>query len=121
MAKLETQGPAGEVQMTGYFDQGPQRHSFHRYRMATPKRVQVDAVAVIGCHHGQASEPAFGRFRLLDDGQAAARPGEVQQIQCHGHILTLSKGSSNQLASARFSRMISALRSMSAWSDIFAP
>ena len=57
--------------MAGHFDEGPQRHPFQRYRMTTPKRVQVDAMAVIRGKHGQAGQSAFGRFRLMDDRQAA--------------------------------------------------
>src|SRR6266566_4393427 len=120
LTKLETHRPADQVQMGSHFDEGPQRHPLQRYRMTTPKRVQVDAMAMIRGNHGQASQSAFGRFGLLDDGQAAPA-GEVEQARGHGHILTLSRGSRNQRASERCSRMISALKSMSACSGIFVP
>jgi hypothetical protein len=38
--------------------------------MTTPKRIEVNAVAVIRGNHGEAGKSAFGRFRLLDDRQA---------------------------------------------------
>src|ERR1051325_4404789 len=121
MGKLETQRPAGEIQIAGDFHQRSQRHAFERYRMAASQLIQVDTVAVIGRKHGQASQPAFGRLRLLDDWEPPFRVGEVQQVQCHLHILTLSKGSRNHVTSERCSRMMSAFRSMSAWSVILAP
>src|SRR5262249_49125364 len=87
--------------------------------MATPERVQVDAVAVIGTYHGQAGEPAFSRFSLLDNREAALA-AEIQQ-GCHDHILILSSGPRSQFINERFSRMISALRSISAWSSMCLP
>src|SRR6266536_4863189 len=119
LAKLETHGPAGQVQMGGHFNEGPEGYPLQRYRMAAPKRIQVDVVPVIRRNHGQASQSALGRFRLLDDGQAA--PAAEVQARCHGHILTLSKGSRNQPIRERCSRMISALKSMSAWSGSLLP
>jgi hypothetical protein len=56
--------------------------------MAAPKRVQVDAVAVIRANHGQAREPALSCFGLLHDREVASA-AEIQEAR-HGHIMTLS-------------------------------
>jgi hypothetical protein len=80
--------------------------------MATPERVQIDAVAVIRANHSQAGEPAFSCFGLLHNGEVAPA-AEIQEAR-HGHILTLSSGSMIQVISERFWRIISALKSISA-------
>ena len=113
MFKLVSHRSADEIQMAGHFHEGPQGHPFLRYGMTTPEGVQIDTVPVIRREHGQASQSAFRCFRLIYDGQAAAA-SEAQHTHCQGDILMLSNGSSNQLISDRCSRMISALRSMSA-------
>src|SRR6516165_4048309 len=115
--EFEAHRSADETHLACYLDQGPERGSFQRHRMATPECIQVDAVAVIRANHRQAGEPAFSGLGLLDNWEAAMA-AEIQQGR-HDHILTLSRGSRSQLISERFSRMISALKSISAWSGIF--
>src|SRR5689334_927817 len=112
MFQLETNCARGEAQLAGHMDYGPERHSFERYRIPAAQSVQVDAVAVIRGDHGQACEPAFSGLRLMNDREMPAR-FEMQQ-RCHDHILTLSNGSRSQFINERFSRMMSARRSMSA-------
>src|SRR5437763_346191 len=119
MPKLETNRPTAKMHLTGDVNERSESDSFQRYRMAAPERVQIDAVAVVRRDHGQTGETAFGGFRLMDDGQAAPA-AEIQQTR-HDHILTLSRGSRNQLTSERFARMMSARRSMSAWRGTLLP
>jgi hypothetical protein len=117
--KLETNGPTGKMHLVRDLHQATQGHSFQRHGMATPQRVQVDAVAVVRSDHCEAGETTFSRFGLIDDRQAAPA-AEIQQAR-QAHILTLSKGSRNQLISERFSSRMSARSSMSAWSGIRFP
>ena len=119
VAKFEAQRSAGELHLARHLDQGPERGPFQRYRMATPERVQVDAVAVIRANHGQAGKPAFSCFGLPDNRESPLA-AEIQQVR-HDHVLTLSSGSRNHLISERFSRMMSAFRSISAWSGMRLP
>src|SRR5215813_12840143 len=119
VAKFEAHRSADQIHLARYLDQGPERGPFQRHRMATPERVQVDATAVIRANHCQAGKPAFSRLGLLDNWEATLTT-EIQQDR-HDHILTLSRGSRSQLISERFSRMMSALKSISAWSGIFFP
>src|SRR3974390_1152143 len=119
VTKFEAHRSADEMHLACDLDQRPERGPFQRHRMATPERVQVDAVAVVRANHCQAGEPAFSRLGLLDYWEAALA-AEIQRDR-HDHILTLNKGARSQRISERFSRMISALKSISAWSGIFFP
>src|SRR6516165_4119659 len=110
---------AGELHLACHLNYCPERDAFQRHRMAPPKRVQIDAMSVIRADHGQAGEPTFGRLGLLDNRQDAPA-AEIQQAH-HDPILTLSSGWRIQVISERFSRMISALRSISAWSGTCLP
>src|SRR5262249_26310177 len=107
------------MQLAGDMDHGSEGDAFERDRIPTPERIQVDAVTVIGSDHGQAGEAAFSGLCLMNDWQVAAAL-EIQQ-RGHDHILTLRSGSRSQLINERFSRIMSALRSMSACSNIFLP
>jgi hypothetical protein len=91
LAKFEAQWSAGEVHLARYLNQGPERDSLQRHRMATPERIQVDAVAVIRANHGQAGEAAFSCFGLLNNREVAPA-AEIQEAR-HGHAVTLSRGS----------------------------
>ena len=71
MLRLEANRPRREVQVPGDLDHGSQRDAVERDRMLPAERVQVDAMAVVARHHGEARQAAFGRFRLHDDGQRA--------------------------------------------------
>ena len=119
VVKFEAHRSAGELHLARHLNQGPECHAFQRYRMATPERVQVDAVPVIRANHGQAGESAFSCFGLPNN-REWPQAAEIQQAR-HDHILTLSSGSRNHLISERFSRMISALRSIPAWSGMRLP
>ena len=65
LTKFEAQRSAGEVHLARHLNQRSQGDPLQRYRMATPERVKIDAVAVIRTNHGQAGEPAFSCFGLL--------------------------------------------------------
>src|SRR5215208_1546705 len=119
MTEFEAYWSASEVQMARHLDQASKRHPLERHWMTTSQRVQVDVVTVKPGNHGQTGEPALGRFRLLDNGQVAAA-GEIQKTS-HVHVLMLSRGSSNQRINERFSRTMSARKSISACSAIFLP
>jgi len=56
VGEFKAQWPAGELHLARHLNYGPECHAFQRYRMATPERVQVDAVAVIRANHGQAGK-----------------------------------------------------------------
>ena len=98
MPDLEPKWPAGKVQVSGDLDQRSERHPFERHRMPSAKRVQVDAVAVIRANHGQAGEPAFSCFGLLNNREVAP----AAEIQKARHVtLTLSRGSRIEVISER--------------------
>src|SRR3954447_17654548 len=100
-------------------DEGAERDTVERGRIAASQGVQVEAVAVVGGHHGQAGKAAFRRFCLPNNRQMSP----VREIEeAHSaYIRTPRSGLVSQLISERFSRMMSALRSMSGWSAIFLP
>ena len=68
--EFEAQRPAGQVQLARHLGQAAEGNPFEGDRMTAPQCVQVYAVAVIGGDHSQASEAAFGRLGLPDEGQA---------------------------------------------------
>src|SRR5215472_8750162 len=107
------------MHLVRHLNHRPECDPLQRYRMATPERVKVDAVAVIRANHGQAGEPAFRCFGLVHNREVPLGI-KIQQTR-HGYILILSSGWRIQFTSDRFSRMMSALRSISAWSRIFLP
>src|SRR5262245_16804394 len=109
---FEAQRSAREVHLARHLDEGPECDPLQRYRVLTAKSIKINAVPVIGANHGQAGQPAFGRFRLTDHGEMATA-SKIQQGG-HDYILTLSSGSRSQLISERFSSMMSARRSMPA-------
>jgi len=119
VTKLEAQRSARKLHLGRHLNHGLERNPFQRHRMATPERVQVDAVAVVGTNHRQAGEPAFSCLGLPDNREVT--PAAKIQEARHDHVLRLSSGSRNQLIKERFSRMISALRSISAWSGMRLP
>ena len=53
MAQFEAQCSTGEVHLGRDLNQSPECDPLQRHRVATPQRVQIDAVAVIGANHGQ--------------------------------------------------------------------
>src|ERR1700730_19143 len=120
MVELEPQRAASQVEMGCHLDQGAERGSFQRDRMATSERVKVDTVPVVGGDHRQAREPALRRFGLNDDRQLVAG-AEVQHAGPRPYVLALSSGSRSQCSNERLSRIMSALRSMPACRDIFLP
>jgi hypothetical protein len=67
VGEFEAQWPAGELHLTPHLNHGPERHAFQRYRMATPERVQVDAVAVIRANHGEASKSTLSCLGLSNN------------------------------------------------------
>jgi hypothetical protein len=91
LAKVEAQRSAGEVHLARHLNQGPECDPLQRHRMATPERVQVDAVAVIRANHSQAGEPAFSCFGLPHNREIAPA-AEIQEAH-NGHIMTLEQGS----------------------------
>src|SRR6476661_5378902 len=119
VVKFEAYRSAGELHLARHLDQRPERDPFQRYRIATPKGVQIDAVAVIRANHGQAGESAFSCFGLPNN-RESPQAAEIQKVR-HDYILTLSSGSRNHLITERFSRMISALSSIPAWSGMRLP
>src|SRR5262249_50033382 len=86
------QRSAGEVHLARHLNQGPECYPLQRHRMATPQRVQVDAMTVIRANHSQAGEPAFSRFGLPHNREIA--PAAEIQYAHNGHIRTLEQGSS---------------------------
>src|SRR5260370_1000856 len=113
MGDQEGHRTASQVEMRRDVDQGAERRSFQRYRMATSERVQVDTVPVVRGDHRQASEPAFRRLGLHDDRQLVAG-AEVQHAWPRAYILAFSSGSRSQGSNERLSRRTSALRSIPA-------
>src|ERR1700751_3320063 len=87
--------------------------------MPPSQRAEIDVVAIIGADHRQAGKSALGGFGLPDD-RKLGPTCEIQQPG-HAHTLTLRSGSISQLISDRFSRMMSALRSISACSGMRVP
>jgi len=100
LVKFEAQWSAGEIHLARYLNQGPERDPLQRHRMATPQRIQVDAVAVIRANHGQAGEAAFSCFGLPNNREAAPA-AEIQEAH-HSHAATgwmtevISEGSSRK-------------------------
>ena len=76
-------GRPEQVQLARHLDEGPQRHAVERHGVAAPQRVQIDAVAVVRGHHREAGEPALGRFRLTDEGQAPAAAEAEEAHRSH--------------------------------------
>ena len=66
-------------------DEGTQRDAVERRRVAAPQGVQVNPMTVVGGHHGQAGEAAFGRFRLPNDGQMTRVAEFRMLIGLHPH------------------------------------
>ena len=118
--ELEPKRPAPQVHLGRHLDQPPERDAIQRNRMAAPERVQVDPMPMIGCNHGQTSQPALSRLCLQDRRQAGSAT-EVQESPDHPSILRCRRGSKIQSTSVRFSRMISALRDMSGCSGNLLP
>ena len=79
MVKLEPQRSAGEVHLARDLNQGPQRHAFQRHRVATPERVQVDAVAVIGAIMARQASPHSAASVCWMTGRGPA--AEIQQAR----------------------------------------
>lgn len=119
VAELEPQRSAGELHVVGHLDYGPKRHTPQRYWIAPPECVHVDAVPMIRANHCQAGKSAFGRFGLTDNWQVTPA-AEIEQVR-HNHVLKLNNGSRNHFKSERFSRMMSAFRSIPAWSGMLLP
>src|SRR3954452_2045809 len=119
MLQLEPERSAEKMQMARHLNEGAQRDAIERGRVATSQGVQIKLVAVVGGHHGQAGKATFGRFRLPNDGQLF--PGREAENAHWIYIRTPRSGLVSQLISERFSRMMSALRSMSGWSATFSP
>src|SRR5262249_21696548 len=82
---------AGEVHLARHLNQGPECYPLERHRMATPQRVQVDAMTVIRANHSQAGEPAFSCFGLPHNREVAPA-AEIQEAH-NSHIMTLEEGS----------------------------
>src|SRR3954454_20825608 len=119
MPQLEPEWPAEKMKMARDLDQGAKRDAIEGGRVAASQGVQVNAMAVGRGHHGEAREAAFRRFRLSNDGQmTACRKTEEAHPT---YIRTPRSGLVSQLMRERFSRMISALKSMSGWSGTFLP
>src|SRR4051794_254449 len=53
IGNLESQRPAGEVKMSRHLDQTAECGSLQRYRVLTPKAVQVDLMPMIGNDHSE--------------------------------------------------------------------
>jgi hypothetical protein len=79
------------VHLVRHLNQGPECYPLQRHRMATPQRVQVDAMAVIRTNHGQAGEPAFSCFGLPHNREVAPA-ADIQEAH-NSHIMTLEQGS----------------------------
>jgi hypothetical protein len=76
VVKFEAHRSAGELHLARHLNHGSECDAFQRYRMATPKRVQIYTMPVIRANHGQASESAFSLFGLADN-REVAQAGEI--------------------------------------------
>src|SRR4051812_3829150 len=108
------------MHLVGDLDHAAQRDALERDRVPAPQRVQVDAVAMVAGDHGEAGEAAF-RGLVLQDARQPAAAAEMQEVLNHPWIRALSSGLTIQSTSLRFSRMTSALSSMSGCSGMRLP
>jgi hypothetical protein len=67
MPQFEPERPAEKMKMARDLDQGTQRDAIKGGREAASQGVQVNAMAVVRGHHGEARKAAFRRFRLSND------------------------------------------------------
>src|SRR5215204_3358488 len=103
--------PSEKMDVARDLDESAKRDAVERGRITAPQGIQVNAMAVVGRDHGQAGEAAFRRLRLPNARQIA--PSRKIKKAHPAYKRTPRSGFVSQLISERFSRMTSALRSMS--------
>ena len=86
MRQLDAQRTACQLEMPRRLDQPAQRHAFQRHGVAAAQRVDVDAMTEVGRDHREASETAFGCFRLQHHRQPDTA-AEIEAVLLHAHIL----------------------------------
>src|ERR1700751_6421039 len=67
MTDLDSQRPACQPQVSCYLHEVAESDTFQGHGVPAPQAIHVRAIAMIGCYHGKACQPAFRRLRLPDD------------------------------------------------------
>ncbi len=64
LGQIQLDRTRGQMQLVGDTDHMVQSRAFQRHRKLAAQAGDVEPVAVVGCHHRQTGQPAFGGFGL---------------------------------------------------------